>query len=624
MTDKKYSVVTHQYKRKDPDTSFQAAIENLKTFIVLNETASIPHVFDLAVENNTLIAKSSSSVKRAFHVSKSFLESIFSGKSREQNVEQPQQVQQELLNAIVTVRKHYPILEKWKDGSEDQQKAALFAQQVIERANIILNQAKKKPPSLKGRFIKFIYDQLGISLSETLQNNAIELPKPIFVQCDSPKLLPNKVSQKLNNTISLASSQKITSVALHLRQNVKKPAFAPTQNELDLFWMKAITLIKNHAIPVTSIREALSFAKNTPIETTIDRSEETTKSSIISLSQTLTLFPGEEIELRGSFKRDALSTVLSVPIPDSFHLSSKSLQTGFPHPLQYHGAALSDKLIPTYPLRLDLLPSLQKLLTCKKRISYDLLPNGKLISRAKELVKLKREAFNENRKFFLGAHHTLSKAIFNAAEMHSQETEVILESYFQFLREQESPFDQIAITSHLINELFIVRPCEKLEKAWQGRDFPEFEDPDLTIRAQKVENILIEKATHCGEELRLQHLPEPLLNYILAMGKVMRKGVYPIVMQLWSEVIEFAPPTLTDFSQLMQEWLYRQILAFHKELEQESEWKIEQMKQLLQVDVDLFNTKDFDSLQDKAASIVHELEDYFLLHFSTHTKLQYR
>lgn len=197
-----------------------------------------------------------------------------------------------------------------------------------------------------------------------------------------------------------ASIQLQSSLAL---QTLREQELIPSTQELDAFRMKAITLLKHHEINFSSFTEQLNLIRAIPIE--IEKHSHA--KTIIAMQQTISIFPGETIKLKGSFKRYPESHCRSIPIPESFLLDTQSQQTGFPHPSQHHGWALS-------PL---LLPKDEILMKKREDIALKLMPKGSLNSKAKELLKLKQQSFQEHLEEFLELHHRLHRAILKASNL---------------------------------------------------------------------------------------------------------------------------------------------------------------------------------------------------------------
>lgn len=572
---------------------FQDAIKNIEKFTFHNASATVPHLLNLDIDNRTIISKAPSFLKQIINYFCYFGKLLFPNTVHGQERRQAE-VQEELMRSVIIIKKHSPILDKFKNGSEEQQKLARLAQEVVAGYNSLILQARQPQISLKGRFFKFLCERIGVAISDQLKINTIDLSTTVSAQVGS---LP-------------PSTAKVSSLGLPTTKSTL------TQNEVDAFCMKAITMIKNHDIPVTSIRETLSMVKKNPIQAQFDRTfgrDGKSGASIVSLSQKVNVFPGEMIEFRGAFKRDSHSNVLSIPISESFQLSSLSVQDGFPHPSQYHGFALMDKLIPSTPLRLDQLSSLQHFYEEKKRIAHDLLPQGSLIQKAKAILKLKKQVFQGNKDLFLTAHKKLSETFLEASGSFQKEC---VDSFFKHAYHQENVYDFISQTYQRVNELFVLRPYEKLIEAWvEGLLHEEMSQRYITalkILEDEVQAVCqeLEQSTECQEQ------------YILCMGKALAPAGCNLILQHQSEKMEFAPYPLRNFDCLVQAWAFKQANTFQQELGGNIEEMHDHLMRLIDEDIALFKVKEFDQAEESLTQIVHDLEDYFNARFSNELKLK--
>ena len=202
-----------------------------------------------------------------------------------------------------------------------------------------------------------------------------------------------------------ATSLKINYKAESLATKNKSPVSIPqtfktslTKQEIDLFHMKTITLLKDHDIKFSTVTDQFKLIRQVPISII---SEATSISKALAecviATQTIHTLPGETIEIKGSFKRFSKGNCRSIPIPESFNLSAKSIQTGFPHPSQHHGWALPSAFVEKN-VSLD-----QKM----KNLAEELMPNGKFNKKAKLLLKLKTACFNQHAKELLKLHQQL-------------------------------------------------------------------------------------------------------------------------------------------------------------------------------------------------------------------------
>ena len=602
----------------DSIQDLESAIQNLEEFANQNEAEAIPNVQNLDVEGDLIIPKSTSGLDKTIDL----IGSIFPT-SREKHNEKRLQVQKKLLESIDFLKTHYRTINKFKKGSVEQQEWASWAQKTINRYNTLIAKSKIAPHSLKERVVQFFYKHSGLSLDEEIKKVKIDIPHDFSVHFDSAHKAGKPPTHLPENT-----SEKIVSFLQHTKMTPHKL----TKQEEELFLMKTISLGKSN-MP-SGLRNTLtSLIREAPIKTTLaspksHEQSESDSASIISLEQTITAFPGEKITVQGSFKRDARSPVPSVPIPDSFHVSTKSTQTGFPHPSQNTGWSLSNSLIPECPLRLDQLPLFDIIYEKKKKIASALLPEGSLNEKAKLLLKLKTEAFEKQVKTFLDQHQTLSQAIVDSAPcspMVSDQAKEVLKAYFNFLKDREDAYDLLCQTYQVLNALFIDRPYDHLQSEWLEKHNPEIISRDPKASCQACMHILDNELDKSKEEV-IAHIKNAsgeseriILEYLLSFGQIIGTASKAIILQQLSEKIGFPPLLLNDFEQKIQSCTYKQLLAFQEELEMDtnaqSDVFVAKMQELLQHQLEreiiLFKAESCDAITDRATAITHELEFYY-------------
>lgn len=265
-----------------------------------------------------------------------------------------------------------------------------------------------------------------------------------FFSRPSKRLIWRRWMQNLNfetkvDTFSLSPEKRISL----LKEESSKVNFQAVANdlstasrqEIDAFRMKAITLLKHHAIKFSSLTDQLKTMREIPIHVK-NEVREASQESIIEMHQIISPLPGETIELKGSFKRLSGQNASSVPIPESFKIISQSAQTGFPHHSQNHGWSLDEQWIePTHPL----FAKMQKL-------KNDLMPNGRYNEKAKFLLKLKTDAFNKNPGFYLNFHLQLDKAMMRVARLNEED---LLHCFYKKAEDQSNPYFYL---SHILEK----------------------------------------------------------------------------------------------------------------------------------------------------------------------------
>lgn len=581
--------------KRDPTKELMLAIDKLQKFAQHNEAEPIPHVHHLDVKEGVLVASENSALKRTMNLMSCFIGSTFSERVRSEQEKKKTLVQNEVLHAIEVLRSHYLFIQKLKKGNTQQQQLAAAAIAAVNRYNAVMDQNRKDSPSWSGKIVRFLYEHCGLSVDETLRDNALEFPQPAIAQSET-----KKISQKLESPLILAASKKVALCSPHLE-------ILPKQ-EADAFRVKFISLLKTQGMRFLSFSDQLHSIKVTPIQTVSENS-----SSVVSMMQTLRPFPGETIVLKGSFRRDAKDT--SVPIPDSFHVASESNQTGFPHPSQHTTWALSDQLIPICPMRMDHLLLLQPLYLKKNELAQELLPEGSLNTKAKEILKLKKEAFEKHQDEYLGLLRAMNHAMVKAApvEIIPDEATQIIDRFF----DDKPNGDYLSDIFEIINFHFIQTPHHKLQEAWVEGTAAGLMNVDPKVRYQTALSILEDGYTSAVDTVKQNTQPQSeveqnALRYIFCMGQLLGVPARAIILQHFSETIGMPPPMLNEYEQRIQAAAYKQLAAFHKELESEISLATVEGNFLsqLQSDIALFS-ESFEGLEDPAASIVNELEVYY-------------
>lgn len=564
---------------RDPNQALQAAFNNLEKFSCQNVSSLFDSTAGLTVHEGQLIPADRLPIEKTID----FIAAIFSSRSRQKLYHQKQQVQGVVLDAIDVIKRNYLFLEKLKTGTSADKQLASSILAAIKRYNSILD--TPVPDDWVSRIAHFFYKRGGFTLSEELTTTRIDLP-------ETPSL--PSISEK--------------NICLPFHANLIAPQGDPLLiQEADAIRMKANTLLKSHGIRFKNPAEAVASLKKAPIHATLDEASMTSK-----LCLTLQVLPGTVIKVQGSFIRNKPNHTLSTPIPDSFHLVFNSEQTGFPHPSQYNGWALSEALIPAYPLYPEQLPMVSSLYFRKKTIASTLSSEGSLLEPAKQLCILKRTSFDLE---CLELHKELSLAILKAHQLIPAPSAVsTIEEYFDHLKQHPEMFDYLSETYHTINTHFIKRPFNMLQKIWLGQENTElFSNNPFEISASALKILNIEKEETCKDIERAKQrsttkLETLALAYIQILGDLLGTAANAIVLQHMSETLHCAPPLLNEFEQRVQAATYHQLQVFLTEIEQYTNPDIDfvrmKLKENLKKDISFFH----DPLDDLLPS---ELELYY-------------
>jgi len=573
--------------------NLRTAIANIEEFSRQNLQVPYPSFYALDLRGNRIVTTQNSPLKRTITLIKSLLPFFADKQSKQRHSEKSLLIQQQLMRSIDIIKNHYLLIDRFRKGTPSQKQLAESALEAIERYNVIISQANATTPSLSGQFAKFLLKRAGWLADDELRHHRIELPTVISV---------TKQSSYGSGTIKAA---KIAAQTTSLSAK-------PIKGEIDTFRMKAITMILKHASP--SLKEVMSHVRNTPIKVT--NICENSSSPIISLKQKLIPFPGEIIEVKGAFQRKISPDIRSIPLLDSFTVYSKSTQTGFPHPCQHTAWALTDVLIPTYPHRPHLLPTLSSLCQRKQQLAYQLLPHGSLINKAKYLLHLKSQIFDAESSKYLALHQQLILTLLQCCSKEEKDFSAIT-SFYANIKDLAAPYSYLSTTHQKCLDFFIVKPFFALQQAWLEHRIPQLYNENHEERLMAVRSILDGERKKASRDLEEQHLTAqtPLehasLDYITIVGPTLAAISQPLIVQQFSEKIEYPPPALSDVERKIQKLLYQQQLNFLEELDHNQE-SLPLMEKHLE---NLFHTEMnlllHDDSHQEVIKIVKELENYY-------------
>lgn len=502
--------------------------------------------------------------------------------------EKRKKCKKEILRSIEVLKKHYRIIQRLKEGTTEEQKWAAKTIDAIQSYNTLLLRLRQKPKNTAAFLFRFFIEHGELTIiDDELLHNLVEIPSAIFIRFDSM----GKEEGGMEKITSDLQAGKFVSY---------------NEIERDIFTMRAISLAKS-SLPQDITKDLNQTILRTPI--LAQQTEEEGNASVISMRQVLTPFPGEEITVQGRITRNSTSPVPIVPDTASFRVSTIASQTGFPHPSQYAGWALSNALTPLQILRIDLVPLFHSLFNVKKHLAASLLPGGRLNAKAKELLKKKKEVFDENREELLPLHAELSEAILGKSTI----------TFHEMVLNHPSPFDYLSQTHHFINKRFIEKPHSRLEKGWYEEHLPGLLDKERKTRFIATQELMKEELLSSLQEIgkkkleNLSGLEKATLEFAAMQGKVLGEAGIAINLQYFSEIIGFRPPLLTDLEQLLQTSVFRQIFLFEKEL-QSDPTKDEILSNLLHYlkgEIALFKGAELPE-----TAISEELERYYLSRFS--------
>ncbi len=589
--------------------AFEEAIKNIELFTAQNQSSSTLQVERLELTSSgAIIPHKLSNIELIFRLFFSFFSYSQEHKQRKLKVEQ------KILESITYLKSHWKVIEKLKEGNEDERNLAQLAAKAINRYNSLIKKVRTPPLSLIDRVFKTLYETSALAVGEDLKTE-IDVPKDYSIYL--------RTSKKEGVDVTM---HKIASFL----QEHGMLSSVPTAQEIDFFYMKTITLANRSDLPLDLRKQVIGLMRETPITSLIENRNEIespdSHTSFISLKQTLAPFPGEQITIEGSFKRDALSSVASVPLPETFHVTTQAVQTGYPHPSQHMGWALSKALIPEMPIRKTLLPLFFPLFDEMQALAKKLLPEGSLNRTAKHLLLLKKEAFLDHQATFLALHRHLNHALVERSPYISTiKTTEAIENYFAGLSDSPAPYERLSKGYDHLNQIFIDIPYKTILKKWEEDESVFSGEPKERLHTihslydkeiNKAEGLLRRELIKSSTKVEKQaiiwaQLLGPHLGYA---GKA-------IVLQYLSEKIGYPPPLMNDFESLIQTSAYRQLIAFIQGIEEAHKQTISvetiaaQMEKALKQEIRSFEGKDEDEPEEAAKNIVKELEVYFNIAF---------
>lgn len=451
-----------------------------------------------------------------------------SSKSIKQRIHRP--TENEINDAIEIINRSRFLIEQLRRGTKDERELADSLTETIARYN----------SGCDLRITKYVGKQPLFPLFRQKRPDAlpkIALPPKITVSCHFPGEGFSPSALK-NETVRAAAAASI---------------LVPKQSA-ELFHMKAIALLEQHGI--ASNHETRAIIKSSPIHI-----EQETDNSRCTLVQTLTLFPGQTITVKGSSSLDTQTSSIQKLFPKTFSLTLESTQTGFPDPSQRNGWALAGQLLPYSPQRIDLLEETAPLFQKRLTAIAGLQPQGDLLKRAKSLIAARKQTFNKNSGVLLPLHRTLAEVFITAGSEGRDTTRErgAIAHFFDTLSQDPKPFELLCLANRKVAEHYLIEPRKKLiDKIIKGKDTSLGSD-NADERLKAVEQLYDELIEEC-----ISSATES--EYIDCMGNALAKAAKGIVLQYLSEDLIYPPPRLTPFQLAVQEAACRQLDGFLTEL----------------------------------------------------------
>lgn len=489
-----------------------------------------------------------------------------------------QQDQNELRKAVEVIQRQRLFIQQLQNGNSVEKELA----QAVNRAVTTYNARCKEINNSSTKGISKIFSKRKLAAEKILP--AIDLPHSSTIKCHYPARKP-----------SLAATHTLTA-------NITL-----TKQSKELFQMKVLALLERYGI--ASNPEARSMVKQAPILTAKE-----SDASTYTLTQTLSLFPGQTIVVMGTSALDPKTQTISNLFPESFSVSLESTQTGFPHPSQRTGWTLASQLLPEYPQRPDLLREAAQVFICKKQLVEGLSPEGPLVDAAKQMLRVKKQLFALHPQESVLLHRQLAFVMAEAAMTGQLPSEIAtcIENFYNALQGHQNPFEWLTNINQCMLDYFIARPHHALLDAVLKRINSDFASQDPLKRYSAAKAILEKSFKEVVLEIKgfkqSSVDPKDILkwDYIHIIGSLVGRAAQSIILQYLSEDLVFQPPVLTPFERRLQATAYAHVIDFQSELsslKNNQEDAYTYFKAQLESDILRFKQNDF--------PIVDELAEYF-------------
>lgn len=588
--------------KENKSIDIERAIETVRLFSQPEEMHSLPTLEHFILQDGKLHHMPRSAFEKTLAFTKDCLACTFSSVMREKQAQKQQEIKGTLQQSLDLLKVYSSALVHMQKGSDGEKNLAKRVLMAATTYNAFVRQAKQHPHSLSGMLKLFLLKIAGWAVDEELIKNEIHIPQTVEVSSEHEptsyeKLLGHKISHKQNSS----TAKKVLSLLQSTKRYVAEDLSRPKEEELDLFRVKAMTLLQTEKTFPYSLEESISLVQACPIEYSLHEGAYLLNGNAIELRMSLSNFPGIETKVKGAFLRDTFHPELVQPIKESFQISSFSFQSGFPHPLQYTGIALHEKLIPNFLLRPQMCPKLERLLETKRHLSQELIPNGLYHAKAKELLRRRKELFMSHKMLF----DLQKKAIFTLIDAANLNEDEYLNNFFAQITQNSNWYEELAHASYTFNERVIAGPIRTLQEEWLLKNTNLIQK----FSYQKCQDILLESIELAKEELRGPFAP----NIVEAFGT----SCNAIHLLQISEHLNFAPPQLSPYEYKLLLFLFRQQLIFAYEMQELDPKDLEKhLTQVLLDDIALFEESHPISAHTKEAQkLAQELIHYYALRF---------
>lgn len=587
---------TSSSSQSDPVAALRAAIEKLNTFTqhnVQQNVLSASHIHNLELREGKLVAVPTTPLQKVFDLTCRFIGAVFSRQMQLSQLQQRDQIQKEISDAVDIVKSHYELIHQLQKGNTEQQELAEYTLNVIQQYNQMV--AQETPDSWVSRFTRYIYERSELLVDQEIQGRKIEPRRAAIAQTTLKEL-----------GAALSSSASKQSELFH--HSIHKKSL---QVMLDTFRMKAMRALQSQLPQDFSMQEALKAMQQATVDI-----DDNPNSELIWINQILEISPGSIIRIIGSFKRHSEGKLMSIPILESFRVITYAHQAGFPYPSQHVSWGLAETLIDAYPLREGQTPLFASLEQQQQKCAQLLASDTALKNHARLLLHLKKEVFDRERSLFLNLHHQLVTAIITASPTEIEEsTHEMLNQFYAHIMEADSPFEKLSQIDQYIAHWFITHPTQKLKEEWLSGN-PGLRTGAPSDRLQVAIALLTSDFDRALIHINKDAAASP---YISFMGELLGHASRQITLQYMSEKVGFAPPMLTDFEQKVQAGAFHQALRFFDELdtvldelhEVNCKFMHDWLTRLFEEDLHIFMSPNFAALEPEYTDIINELEVYF-------------
>lgn len=568
--------------QSNPSAALGAAIEKLDVLIQHNEdSASVPHIHNLEIKNGKLVATSKGSFEKIVDLTCCLIAPLISPEARSEQVRKKQEIHKEIAEALDVVKGHLDLIPRLQQGSPTEKKLASYATNVISKYNEMVGQSTDS--SWVSRFACYIYKKSDLLLEDEIRNRVIVPKKSIAAQ---------STLKELGVVLSSLGGKKAISPSSSTHKK-------PIKVMLDAFHLKTIQALKEKG----PMREIMDLVRNTSVDIDDDST-----SDLIWMHQVIEVNPGTFARLSGAFKRRMDGKLMSIPILDHFKCTFHTHRPGYPMASEHAGWVLPEALVDANPLRSDQTPIFNGIEEQIAKVSSDLLSDPEAIAKAKQMIRLKREVFNQNKEHFVELLFQKTNALVKAA---GAEVSVDINNFYAFVLESESPYDTLSHANQYWAYYFVSQPAQKLREAWLGGAEPVLRTGKYAEKLEKSSQLIDQEFQSEKSNIQTGQVED---RYVLAMAELLGPAVKNILLQYMSDKISYAPPMLNDFEQRLQLCAFQQAFAFFDEMDivldasddVNRKFIFEWLERLLKQDIDVFTVANIEE-----AEIVNELAIHF-------------